>query len=99
MNDIWIMFMDIAKVLGIFFLPVLGWLLVNVLSHSKKITILEQRVNESILSRLENLEKHIHITDTKIDSIDKTTQENKILITQANFRFGEILEEIRKINK
>jgi len=73
--------LDLVKTLleitALVFLPVVAWLLKTVVSHNRKLDLLEEKVNAEINRRLEVMERKIDTFDNKIESkIDK--MENNI---------------------
>ncbi len=60
---------NILEIIGLFFIPIIAWLLNTVSQHGKKIIILEERVNDSINRRLTNLETKFETFDEKLDGV------------------------------
>ena len=71
MLESWEMIRHVAEVLGMIFLPILGWMLFTLNNHSKKIILLEERVNETITTRLSNLEERMDDVTKKVDENHK----------------------------
>jgi len=62
----------LLEIAALIFLPVVAWLLKTVVSHNRKLDLLEQKVNAEINRRLEVMERKIDTFDNKIESkIDK----------------------------
>ncbi len=61
---------NILEIIGLFFIPIIAWLLNTVSQHGKKIIILEERVNDSINRRLTNLETKFETFDEKLDGVN-----------------------------
>ena len=62
----------LLEIAALIFLPVVAWLLKTVISHNRKLDLLEQKVNAEINRRLEVMERKIDTFDNKIESkIDK----------------------------
>ncbi len=62
----------LLEIAALVFLPVVAWLLKTVVSHNRKLDLLEQKVNAEIGRRLEVMERKIDTFDNKIESkIDK----------------------------
>jgi hypothetical protein len=61
---------NILEIIGLFFIPIIAWLLNTVSQHGKKIIILEERVNDSINRRLTNLETKFEAFDEKLDGVN-----------------------------
>lgn len=62
----------LLEIAALVFLPVVAWLLKTVVSHNRKLDLLEQKVNAEINRRLEVMERKIDTFDNKIESkIDK----------------------------
>jgi heme/copper-type cytochrome/quinol oxidase subunit 2 len=62
----------LLEIAALIFLPVVAWLLKTVVSHNRKLDLLEQKVNAEINRRLEVMERKIDTFNNKIESkIDK----------------------------
>jgi hypothetical protein len=62
----------LLEIAALIFLPVVAWLLKTVVSHNRKLDLLEQKVNAEINRRLEVMERKIDTFDNKIETkIDK----------------------------
>ena len=106
MAEAWEMIRHVAEVLGMIFLPILGWMLVTLTQHSKKIILLEERVNETITNRLTSLEKSFKDLDKKVDAnhdlinkIDSNVDRLGMIIEDKDSKLVSILEEVKKISK
>ena len=65
----------VLEIVGLIFLPVVAWLLRTVVVHSKKLVILEEKVNEQIHQRLAKMEQKIDTFDIKVETkIDRLEQ-------------------------
>lgn len=65
----------ILEIVALIFLPIVAWLLKTVVSHNKKIEVLEIKVNAEINRRLDVMERKIDSFDNKIESkIDRLEQ-------------------------
>ena len=106
MLESWEMIRHVAEVLGMIFLPILGWMLFTLNNHSKKIILLEERVNETITNRLTSLEKSFKDLDKKVDAnhdlinkIDSNVDRLGMIIEDKDSKLVSILEEVKKISK
>ena len=73
--DTWSLLRDIAEMVGVCIIPVFGWIAHIVISHSKKLIILEERVNDSVNRRITSLEDKVMDLEVKIESkIDQVEQ-------------------------
>jgi predicted PurR-regulated permease PerM len=65
----------VLEILALVFLPIVAWLLKTVVSHNRKIDILEDKVNAEIRRRLDTMERKIDTFDNKIETkIDRLEQ-------------------------
>ena len=106
MLESWEMIRHVAEVLGMVFLPILGWMLFTLTNHSKKIILLEERVNETITSRLSNLEEHLDGVTKKVDEnhilineIAMNVDSCKIALHDRDDKLDSILEQVKKISE
>lgn len=99
MAELWDIIRNVAEVLGMIFVPMIGWMIMTIMNHSKKIIILEERVNESILKRLDSLEEHFDNIIEKVDNVGQMVRENQIKVEQQGTKFDLILSEIKNLKK
>jgi len=101
MNGTWDLMREAAEILGMILLPIIGWTLHTVLAHSKKIIVLEERVNDSLTRRLGTLEGKVDSLeikiDAKIDNLEESVIDCKLTIHEKiNEKFDTIIEAINK---
>jgi predicted PurR-regulated permease PerM len=88
---------DIAQIVGLVALPVIGWVFHTVIKHGSKLIMLEEKVNDSIARRLDSLENKVDGIEIKIDNkIDKL--EDSLHQTQLSIA-DKILQAIHGNNK
>ena len=87
---------DIAQIVGLVALPVIGWVFHTVIKHGSKLIMLEEKVNDSIARRLDSLENKVDgieiKIDNKIDKLEDSLHETQLSVTE------KILEAINKNN-
>ena len=92
----WSAINDIAQIVGMVALPVIGWVFHTVVKHGSKLIMLEEKVNDSISRRLDSLENKVDGIEKKIDNkIDKL--EDSLHETQLTMA-EKILEAINRTN-
>ena len=90
----WSAINDIAQIVGMVALPVIGWVFHTVVKHGSKLVMLEEKVNDSIQRRLDSLENKVDGIEIKIDNkIDKL--EDSLHATQLDVA-EKILQAINK---
>ena len=106
MTEAWELIRHVAEVLGMIFLPILGWMLLTLTNHSKKIILLEERVNETITNKLTALEKNFQELDEKVDKnhnlinkIDMSVERIDLTLRDKDSKIDSILTEVQKISK
>ena len=88
---------DIAQIVGLVALPVIGWVFHTVIKHGSKLIMLEEKVNDSIARRLDSLENKVDGIEIKIDNkIDKL--EDSLHQTQLSMA-DKILQAIHGNNQ
>jgi len=96
-DEPWQVVKSTADVVGTFFLPFVAWMFYTVFQHSKKLAMLEQKVNDQINMRLDNLETKFDSLDEKMDAVKDSVVDNKIHIQEnVNNCMNTILLEIKK---
>jgi signal transduction histidine kinase len=106
MIESWEMIRHVAEVLGMIFLPILGWMLFTLNNHSKKIILLEERVNETITTRLSNLEERMDDVNKKVDEnhalindIAMNVNSCKMVLDDRDQKLDSILEQVKKMSE
>ena len=106
MTEAWELIRHVAEVLGMIFLPILGWMLLTLTNHSKKIILLEERVNETITNKLTALEKNFQELDEKVDKnhnlinkIDMSVERIDLTLRDKDSKIDSILEVVKKLSE
>lgn len=102
MNDTWDLIRNITEVVGMFFIPVMGWVLYTMIQHGKQIIVLEQKVNESLNQRMGRIEKRVGGIEDKIDQMSENVTECKMVVNDNKNFNSEISHKfdilIQKMN-
>ena len=95
----------IGSIMQMVVLPLLGWVLWTIVSHSKQIIVLEQRVNDSLNQRMKSIEKRVAGVEEKVDEISENVTEckvvmegNKVLHTQISQKFDTLIDKMNDMN-
>jgi hypothetical protein len=106
MTEAWELIRHVAEVLGMVFLPILGWMLLTITNHCKRIILLEERVNETITNKLTALERNFQELDEKVDKnhnlinkIDMSVERIDLTLRDKDNKIDSILAEVQKISK
>ena len=87
MNDAWELISNVTQVIGMVLIPILASTLHNVIAHSKQLILVEEKVNNSLNSRLMNLESKFDVLEAKIevkmDRIEDSVKECQFQILTA----------------
>ena len=101
MNDTWDLIRNVAEVVGMFFIPIMAWVLYTIVYHGKQIIVLEQKVNESLNQRMGRIEKRVGGIEDKIDQMSENVTEckmvihdNKNMLTQISNKFDVLIQKI-----
>ncbi len=102
MLEFWALIHHVVEVIGIIFIPFMAWVMLSIVNHGKQIIILEEKVNQSLNTRMISLEKRFsgmeEKLEKKIDVIEEVVVANKIAInekgSQLNQMFASILEKL-----
>tara|TARA_R110000751_G_scaffold264928_1_gene364052 strand:- start:111 stop:527 length:417 start_codon:yes stop_codon:yes gene_type:complete len=77
---------DIAQIVGLVALPVIGWVFHTVVKHGSKLVMLEEKVNDSIARRLDSLENKVDgieiKIDNKIDKLEDSLHQTQLTLTE-----------------
>lgn len=97
-SSVWEMIHRVVEILGIVFIPFAGWTMATLVSHGKQIIILEEKVNESMSTRMISLEKRFagmeQKLEKKIDVIEEVVVANKIAINEKGSQINRMFETI-----
>lgn len=98
MSEAWSLTRDIAEVVGMFFIPVMAWVLYTIVSHGKQIIILEEKVNDSLNRRMASIEERVvgmeSKIENKIDALERNVVECKIAINNNATNLSSISSNI-----
>ena len=82
----WSAINDIAQIVGMVALPVIGWVFHTVVKHGSKLIMLEEKVNDSISRRLDSLENKVDGLETKIDNkmdkLEESIHQTQLSVTE-----------------
>ena len=82
----WSAINDIAQIVGMVALPVIGWVFHTVVKHGSKLVMLEEKVNDSIQRRLDSLENKVDGLETKIDNkmdkLEESIHQTQLSVTE-----------------
>lgn len=97
----WSTIHHILEALGVIFIPFMGWVMMTIISHSKQIIILEEKVNDSLNRRMVSLESRMvgmeERLEAKIDSIENNVVECKLKITEKANVLNMAVDKIEKL--
>ena len=98
MGEAWSLTRDIAEVIGMFFIPVMAWVLYTIVNHGKQIIILEEKVNDSLNRRMASIEERVvgmeSKIENKIDALERNVVECKIAINNNATHLSSISNSI-----
>jgi len=77
-KTLWEIVSHVLEAMGLFFIPFLGWTLMQIISHSKQIIILESKVNDSLDRRMLSIERKVENLEYKLDKKISAIEENVI---------------------
>ena len=84
MNETWDLIRSAIEVVGMIFIPIVGWVLLTVVKHGSKLVMLEEKVNDAITRRLDSLENKVDgieiKIDNKMDKLEDSLHETQIQI-------------------
>jgi len=93
MNEAWSLANNIAEVIGMFLVPIIGWVLWTIISHGKQIIVLEQRVNDSLNQRMRSIEKRVAGVEEKVDEISENITECKMVMNDNKAMHSQISQK------
>ena len=74
-------------VISMIVLPIMGWMVLTIISQGKKLIVIEERVNDSLTRRLSGLEEKVDDLEAKIeakiDTLAASVTDCKLTIMEA----------------
>ena len=82
-------------------LPLMGWVLWTIVSHSKQIILLEEKVNDSLNRRMTSIEEKVvsmeNKLEVKIDALEDSVVDCRLAISdKLNEKFDTLIEKMEK---
>ena len=89
----------IGSIMQMVVLPLMGWVLWTIVSHSKQIIVLEEKVNDSLNRRMTSIEKKVvsmeNKLEIKIDSLENSMVECKLAINdKISEKFDMLIDRL-----
>tara|TARA_Y100001963_G_scaffold156818_1_gene251358 strand:- start:803 stop:1102 length:300 start_codon:yes stop_codon:yes gene_type:complete len=89
----------IRSALELVVLPLLGWVLWSIVSHSKQIIVLEEKVNDSLNRRMTSIEEKVvsmeNKLEVKIDALEDSVVDCKLAINdKINEKFDTLINKL-----
>ena len=97
MNEAWELTESIAKLIGMFAIPLFSWVAFNLMQQGKQIIVLEQKVNDSLNNRLTSIEKTVGEVEEKIDRIDSNIVDFKLHFSELNSNSRRVEDKIETL--
>ncbi len=94
MNETWTLIRNITEVIGMFAVPVFSWVIYTLIQQGKQLIVLEQRVNESMMSRIGSVESKVEALEEKIDEVNKNINETKLLINDSQNTSKNLTQQV-----
>ena len=89
----------VSSALELIVLPLLGWVLRSIVSHSKQIIVLEEKVNDSLNRRMTSIEEKVvsmeNKLEVKIDALEDSVVDCKLAINdKINEKFDTLIDRL-----
>jgi len=89
----------VRSALELVVLPLLGWVLWSIVSHSKQIIVLEEKVNDSLNRRMTSIEEKVvnmeNKLEVKIDALEDSVVDCKLAINdKINEKFDTLIDRL-----
>tara|TARA_R110001592_G_scaffold135167_3_gene351194 strand:+ start:4154 stop:4453 length:300 start_codon:yes stop_codon:yes gene_type:complete len=91
----------IGSIMQMVVLPLMGWVLWTIVSHSKQIILLEEKVNDSLNRRMTSIEEKVvsmeNKLEVKIDALEDSVVDCRLAISdKLNEKFDTLIEKMEK---
>ena len=94
MNWNWDSINFILQIVAIVLIPFTAWLLKTVAAHGSKLSLLEQKVNDSVSNRLQALETKMHNFETKLEAININIAQNNTILDHLTQKITYLTEKL-----
>jgi len=99
MNWDWELINFIVKIIAVVLIPFTIWLLKTVMNHANKLALLEQKVNDSVSTRLQSLETKMGTFETKLEAVHLNIAKNNAILDHLNQNITYIIQKMDKENE
>jgi uncharacterized coiled-coil protein SlyX len=94
MNWNWDSINFVLQIVAIILIPFTAWLLKTVMTHGSKLSLLEQKVNDSVSNRLQALETKMHNFETKLEAININIAQNNTILDHLTQKITYLTEKL-----
>jgi uncharacterized coiled-coil protein SlyX len=84
----------VLEFIGLLCIPVIAWMLTAVNTHGRKIIVLEERVNDSLNRRLNNLESKFEGFEEKLEEISINAVKTSSTVSQLDVKLDLVLSQV-----
>ena len=96
MNWNWDLINFIVQLIAIVLIPITIWLLKTVMTHANKLALLEQKVNDSVSTRLQSLETKMNTFETKLETVHLNIAKNNAILDHVNQNITYLIKKMDK---
>lgn len=96
MNLDWNLIGFIVQIIAIVLIPFTIWLLKTVMGHANKLSLLEQKINDSISCRLTTLETKMSGVEVKMESINNNIVKNNTILDHLCAQLNHLIQRIER---
>lgn len=96
MNWNWDLINFIFQLVAIVLIPFTIWLLKTVMNHANKLALLEQKVNDSVSTRLQSLETKMNTFETKLETVHLNIAKNNAILDHVNQNLTYLIQKMDK---
>ena len=91
----------IGSIMQMVVLPLMGWVLWTIVSHSKQIILLEEKVNDSLNRRMTSIEEKVVSMENKLEvkiyALEDSVVDCRLAISdKLNEKFDTLIEKMEK---
>ena len=94
MNLDWNLIGFIVQIIAIVLIPFTIWLLKTVMGHATKLSLLEQKVNDSVSGRLTTLENKMSGVEIKMEVINSNIVKNNTILDHLCQQVNHLIQRI-----
>lgn len=86
----------ILQIIAMLLIPFTVWLLKTVMAHANKLSLLEQKVNDSVSNRLNSLEAKMANFENKLEAVNLNIVKNNTILDHLSQNISHVIKKMEQ---